>query len=575
MAISGVNIGAEVKFKSLLADSCKQHCHLMALVDIKALKKTGEELETRYWAEKQAIIALERLLEDIDARLQLTLLDRQSQFKGRVRELVKQVKQKGSWPSVQIENILKSINTADFQIISSSKETEMEKFEKLCGCLFATLKTEYFEKAALRSKTINQEDVRCNVYDSEAGHESNIYLGVREAIASVNSINSGKIKQYIIYKTAEVIKKSVPGLWPSFEYEAKEILDGLARDNESLFAGAAGLSKTATLTYPQKLDFAVECIAQMEKIVAFVTNPPKKIVKAPTRESPGEYELLPCILNNDGLTVTDTKFADDTYVHPTAWGVSEDLLRCFVGMAWHLGAEIKTRLDCAIRPDLVGISCTELGVETVVNLIEYCESILEGVLQRNNDGTYVLEDTDPLSVDRICELLGLLKAMVRQIPEQCFSKNFMGRGTTILVDRIVIQKIGEQKFINLQALVAIAKNTVIGYCNTYYSVCDLEDDLNAAKTEIEMDLFLKKATDSVEKSRLAEDKVDIHDSGRFVKIEQLHQKTLNRFRGYINTLVIYHKSSWLPLRSQDRSVGKQNIVERCRIREKVKERMAT
>ena len=548
MAIKGVKIGAEAKFKSLLADSCKQHSRLMALVDIKVLKKVGEELEKGYHAQKKAIIALERLLEGIDARLQLTLRDRQGQFNGRLNELVKQVNNLQPWPSVRIENLLKSINGEDFLIIRSSTSKEMGKFAKLCGDIFETLNAKYFLKAALTSNAFEQESVKRNVYDSEADHKSNVYLGVYAAIASVNSIKISAIKQYIVCKTAAAIKESVTDLWASTELVEEAILDYLARDNENLFAGAADLSKTTTRSYLAGLNIAEELVAEMERIVKFVEKPPNKIAKAPIRESPGEHELLPSSQNSNGLTVGATKFADDTFVCHTAWGVSEDLLRCLVGIEWSLGADIATILDKKLRPDLVGRSCTELDVENVVNLLRYSESILDEVLQRNNDGTYVLDDTDPLSVDRICELLGLLKAMCQQIPKQCFSKNFMTRGTTVRVDRGVMQKIGKSGLINLRALVAITKNVITGYCNTYYSVCGLADDLGTVKKTIQ-------------------------GSSQFVKIEQLNKKIVNRFRGYINTLIIYHNSSWLPLRSQDQRVKDQNIAERSRIRGEVKEKV--
>ena len=301
---------------------------------------------------------------------------------------------------------------------------------------------------------------------------------------------------------------------------------------------------------------------------------PRECIAIEQSCSKEEHEIFNLFMPNAAVwplfiyDVQFTKYADGTLQQETAWGVSEDLLRNLVYAEHSLGADITTALDRALAPIFVGKHINEIDFENLCLYLAHCTSILNGVLNQHTSGVYRLDRTDPLSPDRIYELLGLLSAISVFISRVKSVRRFKSKSDVSAEATEIESALPDIQ--NIRNLIAITKNTILGYCNSYFSVVPIIDDITVAENAEKRAIELSKADEFFSRD---------HDFVKLLSgIERLHSKVLNRFLGFFNTSLIPVTSkasigpaTYLPLRSESNQIQKKNNDRRYHLRRDVVE----
>jgi len=682
-AIGGVIAGMEAEFQKLVEQILEQRCFLISHVDISKLNETLDELDPDYHVEKGKITALRSQLVAIDNSLKSmsTSSSKQIFFDAREKSLLNNLQQGTTLPSVKFENLLNSINTGDF-----SKETDgpansaaLEKtnFWAMCNSLYEVLDRNYFV-GVVRTTRLPTSDLD-DLYDTGADIASYLNDGLRDAMGSLNCNTPNVVIRHVsnwlkenittnadTEKTAKVKSdgkgklKAVSGKNKKASGKNKKASDDKIDNTLPLIDRAVDdrhlidvPSNDIKYICPgEKIQISEKYIAQIQDIANFIANPPNKMKAAPTLENPGEYQIVERRLSSAEQQISNrsmpnaavwplftydvesTEFADKTLLGYTAWGVSEELLRSLVYAEWSLGANITTNLDQALKPDLVGKTSEEFGFETLINQLDICEDLLDGVLWRNKTVNlfqpklprcsalchnktvdlsrhrpphstfptapycrgktlnnspkislksgirgyamiYKLDHTDPLTFDGIHELLGLLHA-IKNLTSPVWSDEdvlYNGIPTASIQAALgaALVDMGDARLTGIKNLMAITKNTILGYCNSYFSVVAIIDDITKAEK------YKKQVKELIKTEEIFSD--DTESKKLFSKIELLHRKVLNRFEGFVNTYLIFHKPKsflkheYLPMRSVDGKVRKTHTDQRAHLRNHIKDEL--
>jgi hypothetical protein len=305
-------------------------------------------------------------------------------------------------------------------------------------------------------------------------------------------------------------------------------------------------------------------------------------------QSARPYEPMDYSFTESGYDyeVEFVKFIDNTRIADTAWSVTEAVLRELIALEWYLGAELtKARAvfgkrlswenvefsengECVVRKQSVdsklGEKLTQPDLDLALVTLERCADLLEGVLFRHNTKAYILGPADPLSVVRVNELLGLIRAMITlfpgdnntweehertlpsywdlvwpgDLPADCEAQELSREDChqncnecaqaydcnsdyphapaldeTLALDDEALQKI--------RYLALCAKNAATGYCNTGFALCSLDDERDAAKIA--------------------------YDASDYLLVSQIYRKVLNQVSGFLKTYLVHSKNGILPI----------------------------
>lgn len=274
--------------------------------------------------------------------------------------------------------------------------------------------------------------------------------------------------------------------------------------------------------------------SQIKKIASVSTagSPVTSLPYAPTNyswsESGYDYE------------VEFVKFIDGTRIADTAWSVTEEVLRELIALEWYLGAELtKARAVFGKRLSWedgkrvalkLGARLPQPDLDLALITLERCADLLEGVLFRHDTKAYVLGSGDPLSVARVYELLGLIRAMITlfpgdnntweehertlpSYPDLVWPDDGSDECVDYVVDGITLQKIRE--------LASCAKNAATGYCNTGFALCNFDDECDAAETA--------------------------YNASDYLLVSQIYRKVLNQVSGFLKTYLVHGKNGILPI----------------------------
>lgn len=209
-------------------------------------------------------------------------------------------------------------------------------------------------------------------------------------------------------------------------------------------------------------------------------------------------------------------YVDGKRVTDSAWHVTGDVLGALVNAGRMLGKTNYSTVEKKLLSQPPGNSPHVPDYELALVQLNYAETLLSIVLERHKNGSYILSGTDPLSLVQIYELLGIIRAASNLYPAN-YSENIWD-----LIDAI---EDGEEEVEvdysygfdhkNLQPLhdlIEIAVNAAIGFCNTGYSLIELNDDIERARTA--------------------------NENEEYETVERIYSKYLNRLHGFLVVYVI-------------------------------------